>query len=152
MEEPATRRTPWHLWVIGLVSLIWNSGGAYDYVMTQTGNMDYLAAAARTMDVPVAMVVDFFGGFPAWADAFWAFGVWGAMAGSLLLLLRSRYAQHAFITSLIGLIGTTAYTATSDMAAEMITTFSYIFSAVIVIVTLLLIWYARRMGQAGVLR
>ena len=45
----------------------------------------------------------FFASFPVWMKAFWAIGVWGAIAGSLLLLLRSRHAVTAFGLSLAGL-------------------------------------------------
>ena len=89
---------------------------------------------------------------PAWADAFWALGVWGALGGSVLLLLRSRFAFHAFAVSLVGLMGTTIYTLTSGMPAELNSAFSWIFTAVIWIVTILLAWYARRMTAVGVLR
>ncbi len=152
MEDTARTRAPWHLWVIGVVSLIWNGGGAYDYLMTQTRNMDYLASGAETMGVPVEVVVDYYTGFPAWADAFWAVGVWGAVAGSILLLLRSRFAVHAFVANLIGLIGTSAYTFGTKMPEGLASPFAYIFSAAIAIFTLLLIWYAHRMTKAGVLR
>jgi hypothetical protein len=26
--------TPWHLWLVGVLALLWNSFGAFDYVMT----------------------------------------------------------------------------------------------------------------------
>lgn len=152
MEEMTATRTPWHLWVIGIVSLLWNGGGAYDYVMTQTRNMDYLASGAETLGVPVDIVVDYYTGFPVWADFFWALGVWGAVAGSILLLLRSRYAFHAFVVGFVGLIGTSVYTFGTEMPEGMASPFVYVFSAVIVIITLLLIWYARRMAAKGVLR
>ncbi|BDI60509.1 hypothetical protein [Qipengyuania nanhaisediminis] len=145
-------KAPWHLWVIGIVSLLWNGGGAYDYTMTQTRNEAYLRAAADNAGVSYDMMMGYFTGFPAWADAFWALGVWGAVAGSILLLLRSRFAFHGFVISLIGLAGTTLYTFTSDIPAEMKSPFMWIFSAVIVIVTILLAIYARRMTAAGVLR
>lgn len=152
MEETSSTRAPWHLWVIGIVSLLWNGGGAYDYLMTQTRNMDYLASGAETMGVPVEVVVDYYTGFPAWADFFWALGVWGAVAGSILLLLRSRFAFHGFIAGLIGLIGTSIYTFGTEMPEGLASPFVYVFSAVIVIITLLLIWYSRRMAAKGVLR
>ena len=40
---------------------------------------------------------------------FWAFGVWGALTGSILLLARSRHAVTAFAVSLLGLLVTSAY-------------------------------------------
>ena len=40
-----------------------------------------------------------------WFDADWAIGVWFAVAGSVLILLRSRFAAPAFLISLAGLRG-----------------------------------------------
>lgn len=145
-------KTPWHLWVIGLVALLWNSGGAYDYTMTQARNMDYLATAATNAGVPLDTLVGYYTNFPLWADAMWAFGVWGAVAGSILLLVRSKFAFHAFVLSLVGLLGTTVFTMTSDIPAELDSPFTWIFTAVIWIVTGALAYYARRMTAAGVLR
>ena len=144
--------TPWHLWVIGIVALLWNAGGAFDYTMTQTRNMDYLTAGAESAGVPVDVMVGYYTGFPAWADALWAFGVWGALAGSLLLLLRSRFAFHAFALSILGLIGTTIYTFSSDMPEALDSPFTWIFTLVIFVVTIGLALYARAMTARGVLR
>ena len=149
--ETATK-APWHLWVIGIVATLWNAGGAYDYTMTQTRNMDYLTMGAEGAGVPVDVMLDYYTNFPAWADALWALGVWGALAGSLLLLLRSRFAFHAFVVSLAGLVGTTIYTATADMPPELNTPMLWVFSAAIWLSVILLAWYARRMTAAGVLK
>lgn len=145
-------KTPWHLWAIGLVSLLWNAGGAYDYTMTQTRNMDYLSVAAESAGLPLDVMLDYYTNFPAWADALWALGVWGALAGSILLLLKSRFAYHAFLVSLVGLIGTSIYTFGSDMPEELASPFTYAFTAVIFVFTILLILYSRRLAAQGVLR
>ena len=58
--ETATK-TPWHLWVIGIVATLWNAGGAYDYTMTQTRNMDYLTTGAENAGVPVETLVELLG-------------------------------------------------------------------------------------------
>lgn len=152
MDGPVATKTPWHLWVIGLVSLVWHAGGAIDYTMTQTRNMEYLNAAAAQADVPVEVMLGYFGNWPAWAEAAWAFGVWGAVAGSLLLLLRTRYALYAFVVSLIGLLGTTVYTLTADLPDALDTPMMWAFSAAVYIVLIALVIYTRRMTARGVLR
>jgi hypothetical protein len=48
---------------------------------------------------------------------FWALGVWGALAGSMLLLLRSRRAVTAFAASLVGLAVSTGYQLTHAVHA-----------------------------------
>lgn len=152
MNTVERAKTPWHLWVVGALALLWNSGGAYDYTMTQTRNMDYLTAGAEAWNLDPGVLIAYYTAFPAWADAAWARGVWGAIAGSLLLLLRSRFAFHAFLISIIGLAGTTAYTMTSDIPPELQSTSAWLFSAAIVIITVLLTYYAKRQTAAGILR
>ena len=150
--EQARPKTPWHLWAIGIVALLWNSGGAYDYLMTQTRNMDYLSMAADNAGIPVQVILDYFGSYPVWVEAGWAFGVWGAVAGSLLLLLRSRFAFHAFVVSLLGIAVTTVYTLTADLPAELQTAFNLVFSLLIIVATAALAFYAKAMTARGVLR
>ena len=29
-------RTPWHVWLVGVLSLLWNAYGGYDFIMTNT--------------------------------------------------------------------------------------------------------------------
>ncbi len=152
MNELGTTKAPWHLWVLAILGLLWFAGGANDYVQTQMRNQDYLGMMAESVDVPLQTILDYYGDFPAWADAMWAIGVWGSVLGAILLLARSRFAFHSFIASIIGLIGTTIYTTTSDMPAALNTTFSLIFTIVIWITVIGFAFYARRMTAAGVLK
>ena len=96
----------------------------------------------------------YYDGFPAWATAFWALGVWGALAGSVLLLLRSRYAALAFGVSLIGLLANTTrlFATMGAGAVELLGQGNLAFTAVLIIVALGLWLYARAMARAGVLR
>lgn len=148
----ARPKTPWHLWVLGLVSLIWFAGGAYDYVMTKTVNMDYLGMAGRNVGVPVEVVLDYFGSYPLWANICWAFGVWGAVAGSILLLARSRFAVHALGNSVLGLLGSTIYAFISDLPPEFATTSQLVFTIAIWLSVFALALYANAMTNRGVLR
>ncbi|APE26971.1 hypothetical protein [Aurantiacibacter gangjinensis] len=144
--------TPWHLWVIGIASLLWHAVGANDYVMTQTRNMDYLRMSAENANVPLDVMLDYFTTFPAWADAAWAFGVWGALAGSILLLLRSRFATFAFYASLAGLFVSTIHQIVGDVPPELSSPFFWAFTGFIIVVTVALAVYCRRMTARGVLR
>jgi hypothetical protein len=139
-------KTPWHLWLVGIVALIWNAGGAYDYIMTQTRNEAYLS-----MMTPEQLA--YFDGFPTWAEAVWAIGVWGAVLGSILLLLRSRFALWAFTASFAGMIANLVYGlagGNSAMTGSM-GTIAVAFSVAIIVIALLEIWYSSKMKGAGVL-
>ena len=48
--------------------------------------------------------LEYFYGFPAWLDAFWALAVWGGVLGALLLLTRRRAAVPVLLTSLVAMV------------------------------------------------
>lgn len=140
-------KTRWHLWLVGIVSLLWNAVGAFDYTMTQSRSEWYLAQFTPEQ-------LAYFFSYPAWVVAFWALGVWAAVLGSVLLLMRSRFAAPAFAVSLVGIVVTSVYTfglAETSMA-EVTGSGAIWFSAVIFVVTLALWLYARAMRARGQLR
>lgn len=139
-------RTPLHLWIVAILATIWNGFGAFDYLMTQTRNADYLAHFTDPQRA-------YFESFPIWMEAAWAFGVWGGLAGSLLLLARSRYAVAAFAVSLAGLAVSTVYQyVLSTPPADMMTGAMIAMNVVIWAAAIGLLVYAIRMRAAGVLR
>lgn len=145
MTGTGSAARPWHLWVVGIASLLWNAVGAADYVMTKLHSAAYLA-----MFTPVEMA--WIESFPFWASAAWALGVWGAVAGSLFLLARSRWAVTGFALSLIGIFGTTLHQyILSDMPLSFRTLGTALFSVTLWIVAIALYVYARRLQARGVL-
>lgn len=139
-------RTPLHLWVVGVLATVWNAFGAYDYIMTQTRNEAYLAYFTDPQRV-------YFESFPVWMEATWAFGVWGGLAGALLLLLRSRHAVTAFAVSLLGLAISTVYQYVLNSPPEdMMTGVMIGMNIAIWAIAIGLLWYSMRMRRAGVLR
>jgi len=142
MNENITPKAPWHLWVVGGVTALWNAVGVFGYMMTQMGNL-------KSLDMTPDQIA-YFNSFPAWADAAWALGVWGALLGSLLLLLKSRWAVTSFWIAIIGLIGTTIFQRfVIDIPAELDNIW---LTAAIWVITLFLLWYSLRMRGQGVLR
>ncbi len=138
-------RTPWHLWVIGVVSLMWNAMGAFDFVMTQTRNEAYMSSFTPEQ-------LSFFYGFPAWVVAAWAVGVWGGVLGSLMLLFRRRMAVWIFLASLAAIVITTFQNLVlSNGMAVVGDAFSLGFTAVIFVVALALFLYARAMLKRNIL-
>src|SRR5688572_10320001 len=96
----ARPRPPIHLWIIGIAATLWNGIACYDYLMTRMRNTDYLEAMMPNVDPDAVLAwVD---AFPVWAQFGWGLGVWAGLAGSVLLLLRSRWAMWALGLSLIG--------------------------------------------------
>ncbi|WP_237245963.1 hypothetical protein [Sphingopyxis witflariensis] len=142
-------KTPVHLWIVGVVSLLWNSIGISDYIGFKLKNAWYIAQTGFN-----AEQVAWFDALPLWANIGWALGVWGAFFGSVLLLMRSRHAVTVFLISLIGLVLHTAHQLLVAKA-EFIALFGsgpLSFMAVIWIIAIALYLYARRQAAAGVLR
>jgi hypothetical protein len=144
MADEATR-TPWHLWAVGALTLIWNAYGGYDYIMTQTENPDYLRMFTEEQRA-------FFTSFPAWYSAVWAFGVWGAVAGSILLLLRSKFAVYAFGVSLACIAISMVYTLALTDGARIMQNLGVAMSFAVLTVGALSFAYAFWMSRRGSLR
>jgi hypothetical protein len=94
----------------------------------------------------------YFYSFPAWAVACWAIGVWGALLGSVALLLRQRWAVWAFGASILGMVLTTIYNFGMTDGVRLMGPGALAFTAVIWAVALFLFFYARAMEKRAVLR
>ena len=138
------RSTPWHLWAVGVVSLLWNAFGAYDYTMSKVSPQSYFHQMGLS-DASVAYML----AYPAWLTAFWALGVWGSVAGSVLLLLRSRHAVIAFALSLLGLAVSQGYQTLVMHPPE---DPGSAITVVIWVSLVLFLYYAWAMARRGVLR
>jgi len=143
---PATK-TPWHLWVVGVIAVLWNSMGVMDFTMTQIGSEAWLKEFTPEQ-------VEFILNFPIWAVVAWGVGVWGGFTGSIILLLRHRWAVPVFLASILGVILTSLYSYVISDWMKVIGggAGAMIFSAVIFIIAVLLWRYARAMTRRGVLR
>ncbi|NNC47745.1 MAG: hypothetical protein HKO13_04845 [Sphingomonas sp.] len=150
MLHDMTVKTPTHLWIVGGLSLLWSAYGAFDYIMTRTHNVDYLSA----LPLPVEETIAYIDSFPLLPDIGWSLGVWGALLGSILLLMRSRYAVHAFAVSLLGALISLGYDMfLNDAKPEVLSEGMFaIMPIVVIIIAAALLLYARRQHQAGVLR
>ena len=102
MQDTVPTRAPAHLWVVGSTSLLWNLFGAVNYLATRLRSETYVENMMPGVDAQATFAwVD---AFPMWAQFGWGLGVWFALAGSILLLLRHRYAVAAFGVSLVGIL------------------------------------------------
>ena len=141
-------RTPVHLWIVGGLALIWNAFGGYDYLMSRMHNADYVKSMMP--DADPAVMFAYMDAMPGYASIGWGLGIWAGLAGAILLLLRSRFAVHAFIASLVGMALSFSYqlfvTPPPGEANNVLIV------AAIVVIGVLLLWYALRQRASGVLR
>jgi hypothetical protein len=136
---------PIHLWIVGVLSVLWNAMGAFDYLMTQTQNEGYMSSFTPEK-------LEYFYGIPTWAVAFWALAVWGGVLGSVLLLLRKKLAVGVFLVSFLSMVVTTIHNFFLSNGLEVMGgPVELVFSALIFVFALLLFLYARAMKDRGVL-
>ena len=139
--------TPWHLWVVGVIALLFNAIGAFDYVMSMTQVASYMARAGMT-----PAQIAHYQAMPIWMIAVWTIGVWGAVLGSVLILLRNRVAFPVFTLSLAAFLVSLVYTYVLTNGGEVMGGQMVIASVTITALLLFFIWYSRLMTKRGVLR
>ncbi len=140
----ARSKTPVHLWIVGVVSLLWNLIGAFDYLATQLKLEFYMSQFTEAQ-------LEYFYSFPKLMTACWAFAVWGAVAGSIGLLMRKKWAVQAFAISCAGMVITTIYSYGLTNGAEIMGTGGLIFSAVIWVIAFFLLYYSWAQAKKRVL-
>jgi hypothetical protein len=134
-------KAPLSFWIVAVVSLLWNCFGCTDYTMMRLHNAAWLAAGK----VSPEMIAKIDAG-PLWGTTGWAFGVWASLAGSLLLLARSRHAVTAFLVSLVGAVIGFAWQIPAGLADP-------IWLPVMIVAAVVLQWgWARRKVAEGLLR
>jgi hypothetical protein len=126
-----TVKTPWHLWVVGVLGLLWNGFGAFDFISTTTRGEAYFRESG--FDQPM---IDYFNAMPSWMYVPWTLGVWGAVIGTILLLVRLIYGK--FIDT----------PPPPPPGMEMMQWMPF----VILAIAAFLLWYAWSMARKGVLR
>ena len=137
-------RTPVHLWIVGVLAILWNFVGVFDYLATQFSLEFYLSQ----FEPEILEAIDV---MPAWATASWAFGVWGAFVGTIGLLLRKKWALWAYVVSLGGLLMSNIYSFFLSNAAEAMGDSYPYMNALIWVIALGLFIYPRAMSKKGVL-
>jgi hypothetical protein len=136
-------QTPWHLWAVGGLSLLWNAFGCYDFTMTATNNAAYLEPYPQELR-------DYWLNMPTWTWIIWAIGVFGGLLGSLALLLRLKLAYPLFAASFLGALVSMGRSYL-DKDAPTVEGMA-VMSLVILVIALILALYARWLSRREVLR
>ena len=143
----ARTKTPWHLWLVGIVAVLFNCIGVIDFVMTKTQGAAYMASAGMTPDQ-----IAHFQEMPGWMTVVWIVGVFGAFLASIFLLLRKKLAFPVFVLSLAAFLVSLLYTYVLTNGGAVMGQQMAITSAVITGLLVFFIWYSRFMAARGVLR
>jgi len=144
MNQTAAK-TPIHLWFVGVLAVLWNAIGAFDYSATQLRLESYMSQFTTEQ-------LEYFYAFPAWMDAAWAIAVWASLLASLCLLLRKNWAVGLFGLAILGMAISSVYNFVLTNGIEVMGSGGAAFTAVIWVIAVFLFIYARAMAKRQVLR
>lgn len=142
IESGRSGRAPWTLWVVGIIAVLWNGSGVFLWSGTTFAPDTFLEG----MPAPHR---DYVNSLPFWSTLTWGLGVLGGLVGSVLLLLRSRFAVPAFAISLFGAIANTTVYITNPPPEGF---FNLPLTCFIVGFALFSLWFAHLLQRRGVLR
>ena len=97
------RKRPWHLWVVVILTLVWNGAGAYTILMAQAGGL---------ADVEPHEAA-YYAAQPSWFVLTTDIALFSPLVAAVAALLGSRTAVWFFAVSLIAVLANDAY----DLAA-----------------------------------
>jgi hypothetical protein len=145
MIKETTVKTPVHIWIVGILSVLWNAVGAFDYIATQYRLESYMSQFTPEQ-------LEYFYGFPVWMDAAWAIAVWGSLLASFGLLLRKAWSASLFGVAIAGLAATSVYSGVLTNGMAIMGSGATKFTALIWVIALFLYFYSRAMAERKVLR
>ncbi len=92
--ETGRVKTPWHLWVVGVLGVLWNLIGVVDFSATVTKFEPYMSNFPQE-------ALDYYYSMPVWSFVVWGIAVWAAFIGCILILMRKSMAV-AFLGASLG--------------------------------------------------
>lgn len=143
-NDTVAKRRPWHLWVVGILALLWTSMGALDFVMTLTKNEAYLGSFTPEQ-------LGYFYGIAWGMMAVWGIAALLGLLGAVLLLLKKKLALPMFAAWLACGVITSLYSFVFTEGLEIMGTAGLVMTIFALGIGVLLVVYALVMTGRGVL-
>ena len=132
---------PIWFWIVAGIALVWNALGIMAYIADVSQTPEQIAAQSQ-------VIQELYAARPAWSVAAFAIAVFVGTLGSLALLLRKSWAVSLLIVSLVAVIAQQYY---SFGIAEMHKHIqgSTTFPAIVFLIAVFLVWFARFSRSKG---
>lgn len=140
VNKPAT----W-FWIVSAIALVWNLMGVMAYIAQVTISAETLQALP---DNERAL----YESAPTWATAAFAIAVWGGVLGSILLLIRKKWATAVLIVSFIGIVVQMIHSFFIANSFEVYGPGGLVMPVMILIFGAGLIWFSRKAEANGWLK
>lgn len=132
-------------WIIGIVALLWNGMGVYNYLIQAYQTEAYTSSITEDQ-------LAFMESLPSWNTALFALAVFSGLIGTILMLMRKKSAVSLFILSFVTATIGQIYWLFGTNAAEVFSeSMPYVMPIIIIVFCLFLVWYSRDQKAKGVL-
>ena len=129
-------------WIIGILALVWNLMGVQQFIM-QVNNSESYRASLPAEQLPIIDAL------PKWYIFIFGVAVIGSAIACVLLLMRRKLAQTAFLIGLIAVLIQSFYNIFINDGRESYVTFQYVMLVSIPIISILFWWYAGYCNKKG---
>lgn len=146
MDTVDNTKTPWWFWAVSGFMLLWNLMGVGAYITDAT--MSYEDMVKNYGQV----LADAAAGQPAFVTGAYALAVFGGAIGCLLLLLRKKIAIWPLLLSLVCVLVQQGYSRFATDIMSEVDSANKIMYAMIVVIAIFLVWFAKAMTTRGILR
>lgn len=137
-----TTKRPWHLWVVAVLTLLWNGSGAVTIALAQAGRLSGLSADEAA----------YYAGQPLWLVVSTNIATFAPLAAAVALLVRSRLAVWLFGVSLALILVNNVYDLATGTSRALANQGALIVTVFIAVIAVLQLVYANAMRKRGVLR
>ena len=134
-------KTPWHVWVAGILTLLWNGSGAYTIIMAQASRLPSLSVDEAA----------YYAAQPFWFVIATDIAVLAPVGAAVALFLRSRTAVWLFAVSLAAICVTNIYDLAAGTSRAFVSQGALIVTVIIVVIAVLQLAYAWSMRKRAVL-
>ena len=141
MNDEKTGGIHGSFWVISVIALLWNLGGAMNFFVQLDGN-----AVESFPETHRAIIND----RPLWATVGFAMSVFCGIVGSFMLLFKKSAAYYVFMGSLIGTVLTMIHTIRiANYTIDFKPVEILVMIVMPLIVAIFLVWYAKQAACKG---
>lgn len=144
MSQISVKPPVW-FWVVAGAALLWNLVGVISFFSIVTMSADAIAAMPKAESA-------LYEHMPLLTKIAFAVGVFGGVAGSVLLLLRNKIAAPVFIASLIGIVVQFSHWLFMTDAPTVYGGEAYLMPVMVTVIAAALIWFSKSAKNRGWIR
>lgn len=135
-------KSPWHLWAVAILTLLWNGSGAYTIVLAQAGRLADIGSDEAA----------YYAAQPLWFVLVTDISLFAPLVAALALLFRSQYAVWFFALSLTTILLTNLYDLAAGTSRMLVSNGAMVLTGIILAIAVLQLFYAWAMKKRAVLK